>query len=162
MIDATTGAITRVGAPAVLTVDPSPDDHFIHVAIIRKPFSYVTTFERFGTTTSASWDRSGHTAAVLAKLPVADRVPVAGVPVGPRDFACVDRAGTLVWAEALDDGVTGNRSEPRQGDDVKRAVLGTATEPARTSSASRASTGRAAIDRVAPRIRRTATGPARS
>ncbi len=105
MIDATTGAITRVGAPAVLTdVDPSPDDHFIHVAIIRKPFSYVTTFERFAHDDEL-WDRSGHTAAVLAKLPVADRVPVAGVPVGPRDFAWRStEPATLVWAEALDDG----------------------------------------------------------
>ncbi|HEX4455001.1 MAG TPA: prolyl oligopeptidase family serine peptidase [Kofleriaceae bacterium] len=105
VVDSTTGAITRVGSPAVLTdVDPSPDDHFIHVAIIRKPYSYVTTFERFAHDDEL-WDRSGHTVAVLAKLPVADRVPVAGVPVGPRDFEWRStEPATLVWTEALDDG----------------------------------------------------------
>jgi dipeptidyl aminopeptidase/acylaminoacyl peptidase len=104
-VDSSTGAITRIGAPAMLTdVDPSPDDHYIHVAILRKPYSYVVTFERFAHDDEL-WDRSGHTAVALAKLPVADRVPVAGVPVGPRDYAWrPTEPATLVWAEALDDG----------------------------------------------------------
>lgn len=41
----------------------------------------------------------------MAKLPVADRVPIAGVPTGPRDFSWrPTEPATLVWAEALDGG----------------------------------------------------------
>jgi dipeptidyl aminopeptidase/acylaminoacyl peptidase len=38
-------------------------------------------------------------------LPLADRVPIAGVPTGPRDFDWrPTEPATLVWAEALDNG----------------------------------------------------------
>ena len=41
----------------------------------------------------------------IASLPLADRVPIEGVPLGPRDFSwrATDPA-TIVWAEALDGG----------------------------------------------------------
>ena len=41
----------------------------------------------------------------VASIPLTDRVPIAGVPTGPREFAWRATApATLVWAEALDGG----------------------------------------------------------
>ena len=51
------------------------------------------------------WDRSGKTESKVASLPLADRVPLAGVRTGPRAYQWLpDRPATLVWAEALDGG----------------------------------------------------------
>jgi hypothetical protein len=50
------------------------------------------------------WDRAVHIAPI-AKLPLADHVPIQGVPTGPRDHAWRStEPATLVWAEALDGG----------------------------------------------------------
>ncbi len=104
-VDAQTGAITPVGGPAVYTeVDPAPDGQHLRVDSIRKPYSYVTTFDRFAHDV-AVWDRDAKAPHVLASLPVADRVPVQGVPTGPREFEWRStEPATLVWAEALDGG----------------------------------------------------------
>ncbi|MDB4954961.1 MAG: peptidase prolyl oligopeptidase [Myxococcales bacterium] len=104
LVDATSGAITRVGKPAVLTeIDPAPDGDHILVASIRKPYSYVTTFDRFAHDLEV-WDRAGHVTAI-AQIPVADRVPIHGVRTGPRDHGWrPTEPATLVWAEALDGG----------------------------------------------------------
>jgi len=50
-------------------------------------------------------DRAHVRAHTIASLPLADRVPIGGVPVGPRDFSWrATEQATLVWAEALDGG----------------------------------------------------------
>jgi dipeptidyl aminopeptidase/acylaminoacyl peptidase len=74
------------------------------VTSIHKPYSYVTTYPNFAHDVEL-WDRAGRKTRTLAKLPLSDRVPIAGVPTGPRDFEWrpTERA-TLVWAEALDRG----------------------------------------------------------
>lgn len=108
LVDAATGAITPVGKPANYeTVDPAPDGQHILVTAIHKPYSYVTTYDRFPQEVEV-WDVSdpAHVAVhTIASLPLADRVPIHGVPVGPREFSwrATDPA-TLVWAEALDGG----------------------------------------------------------
>jgi len=107
-VDAASGAITPVGKPANYeTVDGAPDGRHILVTAIHKPYSYVTTYERFPREVEV-WDAadgSGVVAHTIASLPLADRVPIHGVPIGPRDFSwrATDPA-TLVWAEALDGG----------------------------------------------------------
>jgi dipeptidyl aminopeptidase/acylaminoacyl peptidase len=105
LVDASTGAVTPIGKPAVLTdIDAAPDNEHILVTSIRKPYSYVVTAGRFAHDVEV-WDRSGNVTHVMAKLPVADRVPIAGVPTGPRDFAWrPTEPATLIWAEALDNG----------------------------------------------------------
>lgn len=51
------------------------------------------------------WDHTGRAIRTMAQLPVADRVPVRGVPTGPRKFAWrPTEPATLIWAEALDGG----------------------------------------------------------
>ncbi len=107
-VDATTAAITPVGkAGNYESLDPASDGQHILVTAIHKPYSYVTTYDRFPKEVEV-WDvsqRSRVLAHTIASLPLADRVPIGGVPVGPRDFSwrATDPA-TLVWAEALDGG----------------------------------------------------------
>ena len=107
-VDTTTGAITPFGKPANYdSLDPAPDHRHILVTSIHKPYSYVTTYDRFPSEVQV-WDvsdRSHVVAHTVASLPLADRVPINGVPLGPRDFSWrpYDWA-TLVWAEALDGG----------------------------------------------------------
>jgi dipeptidyl aminopeptidase/acylaminoacyl peptidase len=104
-VEAATGKVTPVGkVNAYDEVDAAPDGEHILVTSIHKPYSYVTTFERFPRDVDV-WDRSGAVVHPVAVLPLADRVPIHGVPTGPRDFAWRStEPATLVWAEALDGG----------------------------------------------------------
>jgi dipeptidyl aminopeptidase/acylaminoacyl peptidase len=105
LIDAASSQVTPIGAPAIFTdLNTAPDNQHFLVNTIQKPFSYVTTYENFGQNVDV-WDRSGRSVASIAKLPVADRVPVRGVPTGPRDFQWrPTEPATLLWTEALDGG----------------------------------------------------------
>jgi len=108
LVDATTLAVTRVGKPGnIENVDPAPDGQHLLVALLHKPYSYVTTHERFPREIEV-WNlgkRGAVTSTTIASIPLTDRVPVAGVPTGPRDFAWrANDPATLVWAEALDQG----------------------------------------------------------
>jgi dipeptidyl aminopeptidase/acylaminoacyl peptidase len=108
LVAAANAAITPLGKPANYeSLTPAPDGRHILVTAIRKPYSYVTTYDRFPKEVEA-WDVSDishvhvHT---VASLPLADRVPVNGVPLGPRDFSWrATEPATLLWAEALDGG----------------------------------------------------------
>jgi dipeptidyl aminopeptidase/acylaminoacyl peptidase len=108
LINVATGAITPIGKPANYEdLDPAPDGKHLRVTYIHKPYSYVTTYDRFPQEVEV-WDVSQPTHIAkhtIASLPLADRVPIHGVPLGPRDFdwRATDPA-TLVWAEALDGG----------------------------------------------------------
>jgi dipeptidyl aminopeptidase/acylaminoacyl peptidase len=108
LVDAATGAITPVGKPGNYeAVAAAPDGQHVLVTAIHKPYSYVTTYDRFPHEVEA-WDvsdRSNIRVHTVASLPLADRVPIAGVPLGPRDFSWrATELATLVWAEALDGG----------------------------------------------------------
>jgi dipeptidyl aminopeptidase/acylaminoacyl peptidase len=108
LINAATAEIMPIGKPGNYeSLDPAPDGQHILVTAIHKPYSYVTTYDRFPQEVEV-WDvsqRSHVLVHTIASLPLADRVPIHGVPVGPRDFSwrATDPA-TLVWAEALDGG----------------------------------------------------------
>lgn len=112
LVDAASGKITAVGRPGMYEeIGSAPDGRHVLVTEIRPPYSYVTTFDRFPKQVSV-WDLSQRPAKganpvvrEIAALPLADRVPVRGVPTGPRNFSWrpTDPA-TLIWAEALDGG----------------------------------------------------------
>jgi hypothetical protein len=108
LIDSATSAVTPIGkAGRYDSLAPAPDGRHILVTAIHKPYSYVTTYDRFPKEVEV-WDVSQRTHVVshtIASLPLADRVPIAGVRLGPREFSwrATDPA-TLVWAEALDGG----------------------------------------------------------
>lgn len=98
-------AVARVGEAAVYTdVDAAPDGRHVRVETLTRPYSHVTTYQRFAHDV-AVLDLAGGSLRLLAHLPVADRVPVHGVPTGPRDYAWrANQPATLIWAEALDGG----------------------------------------------------------
>jgi dipeptidyl aminopeptidase/acylaminoacyl peptidase len=112
LVDTATGKIKPVGRPGMYEeLGVAPDGRHALVTEIRTPYSYVTTFDRFPKQVDI-WDLAGRAANganpvvhAVASLPLADRVPNRGVPVGPRNFSWrpLDPA-TLVWAEALDGG----------------------------------------------------------
>ena len=107
-VDAATAAVTAAGKPGIYeSVDTSPGGKHILVTAIHKPYSYVTTHDRFPRDIQV-WhiaDRSRIDVRTIASIPLADRVPIAGVPLGPREFEWrATEPATLVWAEALDGG----------------------------------------------------------
>ena len=105
-VDSGAGAsVTKLGkVGAYDDVDAAPDGEHILVASIHRPYSYVTTNDRFPREVEI-WDRSGAVTHLVASLPLADRVPVHGVPTGPRHFDWrATEPATLTWAEALDGG----------------------------------------------------------
>lgn len=107
-VNVSRGTVTPLGKPAnFVELDAAPDGKHVLVTAVHRPYSYVTTYERFPQDIQV-WDVSRpaklgvHT---VASLPLADRVPVHGVPVGPRDFSWrATEPATLIWAEALDGG----------------------------------------------------------
>ncbi len=108
LVDATTAAITPLGGPRNYeSVSAAPDGQHILVTAIHKPYSYVTTYDRFPQEVEVLdiSDRSHVLTHTIASLPLADRVPIDGVALGPREFSwrATDPA-TLIWAEALDGG----------------------------------------------------------
>jgi dipeptidyl aminopeptidase/acylaminoacyl peptidase len=108
LVDVASGAVTPVGTPDLYAqVDAAPDGRHVLVATLHRPYSYVTTHERFPREVDV-WEIATGGNVVrhhIASLPLADRVPINGEPLGPRDFSWrpTDPA-TLVWAEALDGG----------------------------------------------------------
>jgi dipeptidyl aminopeptidase/acylaminoacyl peptidase len=105
LVDTQTGRVTRIGKPGIIVdVDVAPDGQHILVQTIHKPYSYVTTFDRFPREVEV-WNRAGAVTHKVVSLPLQDRVPIHGVPTGPREFAWrATEPATLTWAEALDGG----------------------------------------------------------
>ncbi|KAF1004795.1 MAG: Dipeptidyl-peptidase 5 [Luteibacter sp.] len=105
VVDIASGKVRPVGKPAVYSdLSGAPDGVHVLVEALKRPYSYVTTYERFAHDVSVLDVDTGKSTPI-ASLPVADRVPVHGVPEGPRDFGWRQTApATLVWSEALDHG----------------------------------------------------------
>ncbi|MBC7931536.1 MAG: S9 family peptidase [Rubrivivax sp.] len=105
LVDAESSKMTTLGQPAIFqNVSPSPDGKHILVARVQRPYSYLHPYALFPREVEV-WDRGGKLAHKLASLPLADQVPIEGVPKGPRAVEWrPDADATLVWAEALDDG----------------------------------------------------------
>lgn len=95
----------RLGTPGIFTsVDFSPNEEFLLVTKLKKPFSYRVPFNLFARTTEI-WDKKGRIVRTIADLPVSDEIPRQGVPTGPRSITWQMLQGaTLLWVEALDGG----------------------------------------------------------
>lgn len=106
-VDVSTGKITSLGTPAIYQgVDASPDGQHILVAKLHRPYSYLIPAGDFPKKVEV-WDRTGKVEYSLADLPLAEHVPIEGVPTGPRAYHWRPTAkATLVWVEALDNGDT--------------------------------------------------------
>ena len=136
-VDAATLAVSALGKPAnIAGVEPAPDGAHLLVTRIHRPYSYVTTYERFPREVEV-WSVDAHArtgVATIASIPLADRVPIAGVRTGPRAFDWrATEPATLVWAEALDGGDWKTTVPRRDKLMMLRAPFGApATEIART------------------------------
>jgi dipeptidyl aminopeptidase/acylaminoacyl peptidase len=107
-VDAASMAVTPAGKPGNYeSLDAAPDGEHVLVTTIHKPYSYVTTYERFPREIEV-WNVAKRPKVVVSKIAsitLTDRVPIAGVPTGPREFSWrANEPATLVWAEALDGG----------------------------------------------------------
>ncbi len=105
LVDVVSNRITPVGKPAVFqTASPAPDGQHLLVARLHRPYSYLHPLFIFPKEVEV-WDRRGQAVHKLASLPLADAVPIEGVPTGPRNYHWRPTApATLVWTEALDGG----------------------------------------------------------
>jgi len=104
-IDCSSGAVTPYGKESIFgTVDPSPDGKHVLVARIHEPYSYFHPVTAFAKEVEV-WDRSANTAYKVASLPLQDRVPIEGVPTGPRNYHWIPtESASLYWVEAMDGG----------------------------------------------------------
>jgi dipeptidyl aminopeptidase/acylaminoacyl peptidase len=105
LVDVETGRMTPLGKPAVFAeAEPSPDGQRFLVMRVRRPYSYLHPVSAFPHDIEV-WDRTGAIQYTVAKLPLQDKVPIEGVPTGPRNVHWrPTEPATLVWVEALDGG----------------------------------------------------------
>jgi dipeptidyl aminopeptidase/acylaminoacyl peptidase len=105
IVDPATGKVNVVGAPApYTTAEFSPDGKYLLVERLVGPWSHEVAWWRFASKIEL-WNDKGKLIANIASLPVADEVPVHGVPLGPRSVSWrATAAHTLFWVEALDGG----------------------------------------------------------
>ena len=113
-VELATGSRTDIGAAGLYaSVDGAPDGEHLLVERIAPPFSRLLPARAFARTVEL-WSReAGGQGAianttdplVLAELPLADQVPIGGVPTGPRGHRWHATApATVIWAEAQDGG----------------------------------------------------------
>ena len=118
LVDAETSAVRPLGPAGIYRgVEPSPDGSRLLVTRIERPYSYQLPFFRFPQRIEV-WDIDGQVEFTLAELPLAEEVPIEGVPTGPRSpHWRPTEPATLVWVEALDGG------DPRHEADHRDRVL---------------------------------------
>jgi len=111
-IDVTTGQTRKIGEPGIYqSVSPSSDGNLLLVRRIKKPYSYSVPYFYFAHSYEI-WEAKGKLVHLLADLPLADEVPMRGVPTGPRSVEWRPlKKSTLVWVEALDGGSTSKKRD---------------------------------------------------
>jgi dipeptidyl aminopeptidase/acylaminoacyl peptidase len=87
-----------------LDITASPDGKLLLVTRVVKPYSYLYPYSAFPRRVEV-FRFGGEHVATVAELPLQDKVPIEGVPMGPRAIRWVPTLpGTLMWVEALDEG----------------------------------------------------------
>lgn len=107
--------IRPIGKPAIhVGSDPSPDGAFVLVSRVNKPFSYLYPYSAFPRTVELYATDTGARVGTVSDAPLQDKVPIEGVPTGPRGVRWVPtQPHTLFWAEALDGGDPKAKAEHR-------------------------------------------------
>jgi dipeptidyl aminopeptidase/acylaminoacyl peptidase len=114
LISVNTGQSMLIGSPAIFSdIDPSPEGDHILVVRHEKPWSFSLPCGRFPRRMEV-WNHAGNIVHTLAVRPLEDRIPIEGVPEGPRSAGWHPAApATLVWLEALDGGDPNRKAEFR-------------------------------------------------
>ncbi|GMI98885.1 chloroplast glutamyl peptidase [Hibiscus trionum] len=110
------GTVKEVGSPAVYTsMDPSPDEKYILISSIHRPYSFIVPCGRFPKKVDV-WTADGKFVRELCDLPVAENIPIAfnSVRKGMRSINWrADKPSTLYWAETQDEGDAKVEVSPR-------------------------------------------------
>ncbi len=104
-VDLATGTRTAIGESGLYArVSGAPDSRHVLVERVERPFSWLHPANRFPRSVEV-WSRDAGKVATVSTLPLADAVPIGGVPTGPRGHRWNPTApATLVWSEAQDGG----------------------------------------------------------
>ena len=104
-VDAATGDRTPLGSAGLYeAVHLAPNGEYLLVSRLTRPYSRLVPSRSFPKKIEV-WSRAGDLVRQIADLPLADAVPIGGVPVGPRRHVWnPTEPATLVWAEAGDGG----------------------------------------------------------
>ena len=105
IVDPEKGEMKIIGKPDIYTTASfSPDGKYIHIERLVKPWSHEVAYWRFATEIEI-WNDKGEFVSNIVSIPLADNIPVHGVPTGPRSVSWRPTAPhTLFWVEALDGG----------------------------------------------------------
>ena len=114
VVDPSTGNANAIGKPGIFsTVDLSPDGKHLLTARIHRPFSYLYSQQAFPKDVEV-WDIAGKLEFKLAKVPLADSLPLESVQTGPRGWEWHPlEPATVIWWEALDGGLTRQPAKER-------------------------------------------------
>ncbi len=110
------GKSRNIGPEAIYNgFSVAPNDEYLLVRNITRPYSYAVPHYRFPQTTSV-WNTSGKLVYKVADQPLADNLPIAfdAVVQGRRSISWRNDAdATLVWAKATDQGDPAVQAEVR-------------------------------------------------
>ena len=104
-VDARSGAVSKIGAPAMIAaIDPSPDGKYVRVTRMDAPFSYIVQYTNFAQREEL-WDAAGKVVTTLVVRPLREGdTPVADGPVASqaadtarRNFAWLPNGGGLTF-----------------------------------------------------------------
>jgi dipeptidyl aminopeptidase/acylaminoacyl peptidase len=114
LINIMTGKSQMIGKPGLFTgYSWSPDEQYLLVTELKKPFSYRVQYSDFARSTEV-WDRNGQKVYTVASSGVTDETPRQGVVKGPREAGWQALyPAKLYWAEALDGGDPKQKTEFR-------------------------------------------------
>lgn len=94
------GTVKPVGPPAVYTsIDPSPDQKYILVSSLHRPYSYIVPCGRFPKKVDL-WTTDGKFVREICDLPLAEDIPIAfnSVRKGKRSINWrPDKPSTIYW-----------------------------------------------------------------
>ncbi len=113
-VSSSTARVVQLCAVGLYTdAEWSPDEKYLLVTTLRRPFSYSVQYDDFSRKTEI-WDQKGKFVRTVAEFPVTDDTPRQGVVNGPRSFRWQAlHPARLLWTEALDGGDPTNKADFR-------------------------------------------------
>jgi len=114
LLNTENGKIKKIGESAIFgEVKPSPDNKYLFMEQIKRPYSYLLPYYRFPKNIEI-WGIGGELVKWLLTRPLQDEVPIGGTYTGPRKFEWQSfKNASLIWVEALDEGDPENKVEHR-------------------------------------------------
>ncbi|MCF7857950.1 MAG: prolyl oligopeptidase family serine peptidase [Candidatus Cloacimonetes bacterium] len=105
ILDTQTGKLIKVGDIGIYEdVKLSPDNEYLLVERIHRPYSYMLPYYRFAKEYQVL-NKTGKLIHLLHSRPLQDEIPMGGRVIGPRSFEWQPlKAASLIWVEALDNG----------------------------------------------------------